>query len=331
MITENRELKSLFAHEFCEIKSQLAGAPKGAPKDTDNELEEDISMEDLGAEADDKLLAAKRRSCKQKPPSIFDNPQLKPGIKNLQECTKKHLFLLCKAETPTELIEHNPPITDEEMQSFLDGEDDLLTCSVQSFRIGFVRPWKENAFNQVAKSVFSKSFLAMYKSGQYRGYDVPSTLLTESIVGRVLDKQMDYCRRMYKQHSKPLSQADIDHIKKRKAMNARRATRLFSLLRPIHMSGDETDGPVKTHPPTFRIVEARWQSFAFKTFLRTLDTLYRERWAHPVGDRATPGLWKNCYDKEWLASLRPHVRESLQIIDTNYDFTTPDPRVFKKQ
>lgn len=212
-----------------------------APKDTDDEPEENMDVEDLGEEADDELPAAKRRSRKQKRPSIFDDPQLKPGIKNLQvsmlcsyhhfaqteqcqECTKKHLFLLCKAETPTELIERNPPITDEEMQSFLDGEDDLLTCSVQSFRIDFVRPWNENAFNQVAKSVFSKSFLAMYKSGQYHEYEVPSTLLTESIVGRVLDKQMDYRRRMYKQHSKPLSQADIDRIKKRKAMNARRAT-----------------------------------------------------------------------------------------------------------
>lgn len=110
------------------------------------------------------------------------------------------------------------------MQSFLDGEDDLLTCSVQSFRIDFVRPWKENAFNQVAKSVFSKSFLAMHKSGEYGGDDIPSALLTECVVGRVLDKQMEHRRRMYRQHSKPLSQADLDRIKKRKAMNARRAT-----------------------------------------------------------------------------------------------------------
>lgn len=136
-------------------------------------------------------------------------------------------------------------------------------------------------------------------------------------------------------------------------LNLNRHKRLFSLLRPVHMSGDETDGPVKTHPPTFRIIEARWQSFAFKTFLRTLDALYRERWAHPVGDRATPGnpprsrierpesgrdedgvapvgLWRNCYDKEWLNALRPHVREALQIIDADYDFTLPAPRVLKK-
>ena len=120
------------------------------------------------------------------------------------------------------------------------------------------------------------------------------------------------------------------------------------MLRPIHMSGDETDGQTKTHPPTFRIVEARWQSLAFKTFLRTLDALYRECWAHPVGRRATPGnpprnrvehpearvedgiapvgLWRNCYDRAWLKSLRPHVRASLKIIDADYDFTLPKPK-----
>lgn len=122
---------------------------------------------------------------------------------------------------------------------------------------------------------------------------------------------------------------------------------LFSKLRPMHMSGDETDGPAKTHPPTFRIVEARWQSLELKTFLRMLDALYREIWAKPIGNRATSGnpprhrverrdgrsedsvapvrLWRNCYDAAWLKSLRPHVRNSLEIIDSDYNFAIPPP------
>lgn len=116
-------------------------------------------------------------------------------------------------------------------------------------------------------------------------------------------------------------------------------------LRPIHMSGDETDGPQKTHPPVFRIVEARWQSLELKIFLRTLDRLYREHWAAPIGQRATSGnaprdrrehpdsrvedgvapigLSRNCYDYAWLKTIKPHVRESLQVKDNDYDFSIP--------
>ena len=123
---------------------------------------------------------------------------------------------------------------------------------------------------------------------------------------------------------------------------------LFAKLSPIHMSGDETDGPVKSIPPTFRIVNAEWQSTELKVFMRTLDALYRERWAKPTGDRATPGnpprfrverpdgrtvdgvapvgLWRNCYNLAWLKSLRPHVRQSLNIIPSDYNFSLPQPQ-----
>lgn len=121
--------------------------------------------------------------------------------------------------------------------------------------------------------------------------------------------------------------------------------RLLRKFRPVHMSGDETDGPKKLHHPVFRIVEARWQSLELKLFLRILDRLYREHWAEPIGERATSGnpprerreapdakvvdgvapigLWRNCYDRDWLNSLKPHVRASLQVIDDDYDFSLP--------
>ena len=109
------------------------------------------------------------------------------------------------------------------------------------------------------------------------------------------------------------------------------------------MSGDETAGPAKSHPPVYDIVEASWQSLAMKTYLRTIDAMSREDWASPVQSRAvsgnpprhrrevpnpkvevTPvpiGLWRNCYDEQFLASLRPHELERLEIIDAEYDFT----------
>ena len=111
------------------------------------------------------------------------------------------------------------------------------------------------------------------------------------------------------------------------------------------MSGDESDGPEKSHPASFRIVEARWQSLELKTFLRALDGMYREDWANPQLRRAVSGnpsrhrieegariedgiaprgLWRNCYDHVWLTTLKPYIRWSLHVIDEDYDFSIKD-------
>lgn len=118
------------------------------------------------------------------------------------------------------------------------------------------------------------------------------------------------------------------------------------------MSADETAGEEKAHPPVYDIVEARWQSLELKTFLRALDRMYREDWASPIGERASSGsaprvrresldprvedgiapigLWRNCYDAEWLASLQPHEIEHLDILDKDYDFSLRPIPVDKK-
>lgn len=137
---------------------------------------------------------------------------------------RKHLFLLCNADSMDEVIKNNPPISDEEMKSFLEDEDDLLTCSVQCFRIDFIRPWKTNAFNTLAKDIFIKSLIATYRGGEYSDLAIPEKLLTEQAIGAVLDKHMEYRRLQYRQHGNPKTKADTDAIKKRRATNARRYT-----------------------------------------------------------------------------------------------------------
>ncbi|KAL1941491.1 hypothetical protein VTO73DRAFT_6930 [Trametes versicolor] len=388
LVVENRELRSVLTDQFSAVTERLdhletSGFPRAAhtadrkPNINDqDELEGDEGVAVNGAsDGDDELDKEKPkvRQRRRKAPqtTVFSDPQYGDGVKDLQKCIRMHLFNLCDVTTIDELVEKNPPISDDEMKSFLAGDDDELTCSLQHFRVDFVRSWKENKFNQLAKSIFVKSFISMYKGGEYPDCTIPGKLLTELVVGIALDKHMDYRRKNYRRHLKPLSKEDKDLLKKRKAMSSRRGTirdsrvtvileykltqhnRLFCILRPIHMSGDETDGDEKTHPPTFCIVEARWQSLAFKLFLRMLDALYRELWAQPIGDRATPGnpprirveradprvedgvapigLWRNCYDSDWLKSLRPHVRESLNIIDKDYDFTLPKLKPTKKQ
>ena len=122
-----------------------------------------------------------------------------------------------------ELVEKNKPITEEEMQSYLQG-DDLLTCSLQHYRIDFQRPWKDTDFNKLAKDIFVKSFLSMQKSGEYSDTTIPSCLLTTKVIGEVLDNHMEYRRKQYRDYMSPPSKEDKVKLLRRKAMNARRQT-----------------------------------------------------------------------------------------------------------
>ena len=110
------------------------------------------------------------------------------------------------------------------MQSFEDGDDDLLTCSLQHFRIDYERPWKDTQFNQLAKSIFVQSLLAAYKGGQYSKLRIPEQLLTASVIGTVLDNHMEYRRKSYRQYSKTQDTKVLNQVRKRRAMNARRLT-----------------------------------------------------------------------------------------------------------
>ncbi len=104
------------------------------------------------------------------------------------------------------------------------------------------------------------------------------------------------------------------------------------------MSGDETDGPEKTHPPVWHILIATWQSRALREFLWAIDRIYREDWAKPRKGGNPPrvrilreghheegvapsGLWRNCYDPEWLQQQPPYIIDELEILDEDYDFT----------
>ncbi|KAH9889313.1 hypothetical protein C8Q73DRAFT_653898, partial [Cubamyces lactineus] len=118
---------------------------------------------------------------------------------------------------------------------------------------------------------------------------------------------------------------------------------LFDRLSPDNMSDDETDRPRNHWPRTYRIIESRWQSLELKTFLRGLDALYRQGWersrprvrfagAAPriripqengpkVDGLAPPGLWRNCYNEEWLRGLDADRRNALSIVEEEYDFS----------
>ncbi|TFK81047.1 hypothetical protein K466DRAFT_502838, partial [Polyporus arcularius HHB13444] len=130
-------------------------------------------------------------------------------------------------------------------------------------------------------------------------------------------------------------------------MNYNRHSILFSKMTAANMSGDETDGPEVTHPPVYRIIIADWQSLELRTFLWTLDAKYLAYWAKPPTRRRTGGnparhrvkrdnsktisgvapigLWRNCYNDDWLDTLQDWEIELLEIVDEDYDFTLDPP------
>ena len=116
------------------------------------------------------------------------------------------------------------------------------------------------------------------------------------------------------------------------------------------MSGDETDGPhrKKRHLPLWAITRSLWQSKELVGCLHGLDKQYRHDWEHSrrfgrsrrsrgnpprkrmftkhskVEEGTVPiGLWRNCYNQQWLETLLEDDVDALQIIDEDFDLTLP--------
>ncbi|KAI0779617.1 hypothetical protein C8Q74DRAFT_1217083 [Fomes fomentarius] len=107
---------------------------------------------------------------------------------------------------------------------------------------------------------------------------------------------------------------------------------LLDKLEPCHMSGDK---------PKVDSTEDS-MSREFIAFLWLLDAWHVADHIQAVGDglcggntpqkripsdepkhikgAALKGLWQNCYDPEWLVSLKPCMQESLEIIPKDYPF-----------
>ncbi|RDX51288.1 hypothetical protein OH76DRAFT_1347265, partial [Lentinus brumalis] len=126
---------------------------------------------------------------------------------------------------------------------------------------------------------------------------------------------------------------------------------LFEKLKPRHMSGDEPEFEVsnderQAHPRVFFITDAFWQSGPLVTLFRSLDAWNVQDWRQSIGDNlpggnpprkrvelanpkvvnspAPKGLWRNCYNDAWLATLKKHEIRKLRIINKDYDFKLPD-------
>ncbi|OJT09988.1 hypothetical protein TRAPUB_13528 [Trametes pubescens] len=282
------------------------------------------------------------------------------GASRLRERVRYHLRTLLKCQDPQELAARFPPLTDEEVESYMT-PDGKVVCSPDNYRIDFEHPWKKFKFNIEAREVAIRTFVRKAESGAFANDPVPPELLTPEAVGKVLDVYMNTLRRTYRDRQKPPSQETLDEAKRRASQTSRtntiyRARRfitlntprlrrhacLFERLSAVNMSGDETDGSQVHHPPVYRIVIAVWQSLELRTFLWILDLWYIERWENPPHGRRTGGnpprtrvlrgdskrvrgvapvgLWRNCYNAEWLATLSGWEVDLLEIVDEDYPF-----------
>ncbi|KAI0318022.1 hypothetical protein OF83DRAFT_1057561 [Amylostereum chailletii] len=126
--------------------------------------------------------------------------------------------------------------------------------------------------------------------------------------------------------------------------------KLLDMVGTQGISSDETDTERERQayrdpnlPKAYRRILPGWRSLEFTNFMWKLEKISRERRFTPVGRRskpgsdrcarlysgrvnyssmAVPGLPRNCYSTEWLATLRPHDRERLQVLDWDYDWET---------
>ncbi|PIL24700.1 hypothetical protein GSI_12586 [Ganoderma sinense ZZ0214-1] len=250
-----------------------------------------------------------------------------------------------------------PTLTQEQIDEFDEGK---LECSAQKFFIDFDHSWAKFKPNRVARQVFLDHYFARVTGGAYAKNPTPEHLLTREVVGRVLDKHMPYCRRLWRESKRPLSKVKKDVIKARAAKNSRKSSihlarsivvrrhgdlchvQMWLLLEPGNMDGDEPEGgQKKKFPVVFNILRPKWASQELCNYWWSLDAEYRTHYGNPTHERATRGnpprdrvlpensvedgvvpfgLWRNCYDQEWLESLQPHLRQELEIIAEDFDF-----------
>lgn len=156
---------------------------------------------------------------------------------------------------------------------------------------------------------------------------------TVSLSMRALPSIPKCCHQLYASRVGTLGEAGLEHH-----------VALFNRLRVRDMSDDESDDITSPGRKIYRITRAKWQSRVLRAFVRGLDAKYLElredasrsgRWwitprirvEHPEASRpaqdpppAPIGLWRNCYDQDWLDSLSPSERAALQVEDEDYNF-----------
>ncbi|PIL35031.1 hypothetical protein GSI_02818 [Ganoderma sinense ZZ0214-1] len=263
--------------------------------------------------------------------------EIETKMKLCRKYVRKHLWdELLRIKGPTELHERCPPLTDGQLEQYMRIKERVINA--ENFRIDFTRGWGRCPFNAEARNFFARHFVLSVQGGMYQNPPLPSHWVTETMIEDVLDKVITH---LYKWRLEILVKLRLDHH-----------LVLFDDIEAAHLSSDEPAFGTDDRQSQFKlyyIIEAAWQSQDFKKFVWALDQWYlyyarpkvgmkqrggnlpRVREALPKGkarvvDSIAPrGLWRNCYDEDWLKNLKVSEREDLNMRDEDYDFTLPPP------
>ncbi|KAJ3552627.1 hypothetical protein NM688_g4053 [Phlebia brevispora] len=261
-----------------------------------------IRVRNEGAVHDLKTSRSRKRSSKQRKPDTYKG--LSP--KSLHHYVRAFFKKLNGWKFKHELPQKNPPFSEEARRLYEHKLPGAPVVSLENWRLDFQKGW-EYAFNQEAALLFTKRFLDELKQGKFQRRTIPVEHRTRDAVMAALNTHFDTLKRTYHEVERPLPPERLTLRAKRAATRSRQSTLLdnrkktvlhrgyyhhtdlLDKFEPRNVSGDETDGEERSHPPKFRVVESSWMSPQLKTLFGQLDAEYREDYRNPHNKRATPG------------------------------------------
>lgn len=126
------------------------------------------------------------------------------------------------------LVEQFPPLTDEEIENFLEENADSIHITVDKFRYDFSR-LPGHSFNKQALYVATRGFLKAVKDGAYPkklpdGQIIPNTLFSKESVSDSLKRHFEHLQRLFKEARSEHAEAKKNSRLASSAQKTRRMT-----------------------------------------------------------------------------------------------------------
>lgn len=293
----------------------------------------------------------------KKTPKPKDPRDTHPFRMSFLRILRRHLFrLFNNAKNDNELFSRPAP-TPEEIQVFESRQPGCIRISARNFSIDWAGPGG-SPFNTEAETVFADDLLTRIVEDKWyqEAAPIPEAFTDVTYIRTTFHKQLKYLRKrfsLYQGNNVQLHQESLAHSsryqRKRQLYFKRRDavqnvpelkpfSRLFETVGIAGVSSDESD---PDSPGDYRRVYPSWRGTSLEMLEWRIDTFVEELRQPKIGHRRIPGkpprrrlhrdrenpealarprLPVNCYDPEWIKTLRTGELRDLQIDQTSYDF-----------